>query len=64
MSFGGVDTGPKQFSGGLDQNSIGDMNAGEIAAQTATNFVSDDKLIEGAEAKWAVDFEGVAKGFL
>lgn len=36
----------------------------EIAAMTATIYAGTDKLLEGYEAVWVVDFEGVAKGFL
>lgn len=63
MAYGGVDTGPKMFSGGLDQNTLSDKTAAEIRTLTATHAVGQDKGDFG-ESEYAVDFEGVAKGFL
>ena len=63
MGYGGIDTGPKMFSGGLDAKLLADKNAAEIATMAATNFVGADKDNEG-DSKFVVDFDGVVKGFL
>jgi len=52
------------FTGKLDKRDFEDMDKDEIIAATATEFVSKDKYDNSDEAKWTVDFEGVAKGFL
>lgn len=62
MSYGGIDCSQKMFTGGIDQAMLEDKTKDEITAITAANFVGDDKY--GPDAKWAVDFEEVAKGFL
>lgn len=65
MSFGGIDTGPKMFTGGLDANMLDEHDAKEIRDITATNFVGSDKANIGKDSSiWTVDFEGVVKGFL
>ena len=65
LSLGGVDTGPKMFSGGVDQSTLSDLNAGEIATLTATDSIGREKDMSGKEGSaWAVDFEAVAKCFL
>ena len=67
LSLGGIDTGPKMFSGGLDPKTIDGMNAQEIATMTATDYVGRDKSgagMLGQKSEWVVDFEGVAKGYL
>ena len=61
MVYGGVDTGPKMFSGGLDSLTLEGSTAAEIIAITATNFVSANK--EESD-DYVVDFDGCAKGFL
>lgn len=60
---GGVEAGPKMFSGGLDNKALGDMNAAEIAEQAATNYVGDNRG-EPGDPVWVVDFEGCLKSFL
>lgn len=64
LKFGGIYTGPKMFTGGLDKNDIDSKTTAEIAAMTATTFAGEDKLLEGEEKIWEVDFENVARGFL
>jgi len=64
MRYGGVESGQKMFTGKLDKADFEDMEKDEIIAATATDFVGEDKFEEGTNAQWAVDFEGVAKGFL
>jgi len=65
MSFGGIDTGPKMFSGGLDANTLDEHDAKEIRDITATDFVGSDKGNIGKDSSvWTVDFEAVVKGFL
>lgn len=63
MSYGGVDSGQKMFTGGLDAKTLEQSNAAEIAEITATNYISDDKQ-EGDDSDFVVDFDGVLKGFL
>lgn len=62
MRYGGINTGHKQFSGGLDSERIESNNAADLAALTATSYVGDDKLDENVT--WVVDFIAVTKGFL
>ena len=65
MSFGGIDTGPKMFSGGLDAKMLDEHDAKEIRDITATDFVGSDKANVGKDSSvWTVDFEGIVKGFL
>ncbi|KAL9005150.1 MAG: hypothetical protein Q9188_002064 [Gyalolechia gomerana] len=61
LSLGGISSGPKQFSGGLDAKDLSDMNAAEIALMKATHFVDVDKW--GPEEAYQVDFEGCVKSF-
>ncbi|MCJ1318946.1 hypothetical protein MMC15_004278 [Xylographa vitiligo] len=63
MSYGGVDSGPKMFGGGLDQQTLEDSSAADIATMTATNFVDFDKH-DPRSSQYVVDFDGVLKGFL
>ncbi|KAK4696559.1 hypothetical protein P7C71_g1382, partial [Lecanoromycetidae sp. Uapishka_2] len=60
---GGVEAGPKMFSGGLDTTALESMNAEEIAEQSATNYVGADRG-EPGDPVWVVDFEGCLKSFL
>lgn len=61
MKYGGIVSGPRQFSGGLSAQDIEDKNAAEIAAMKAEHFVMIEVLNED---EWEVDFEALAKGFL
>lgn len=61
LQFGGIDSGQKQFGGGISKKDLEDKDAAEIAAITARHFVSEDVQNED-EAE--VDFETLAKGFL
>ena len=61
MVFGGVDAGPKMFTGGLDSLTLEGSSSAEITALTATNFVGDH--MEEPDG-FVVDFDGCAKGFL
>ena len=63
LTFGGIDTGPKMFSGGLDVETLESSNAQEIATLTATHSVPFDRSDPRNEA-FVVDFEGCLKGFL
>ena len=63
LTHGGVEAGPKMFSGGLDKNAVETMNAAEIAEQTATHYVGDGRG-EPGDPVWVVDFEGCVKSFL
>ena len=64
LTFGGVDSSPRQFTGGLDPQLLADSTAEQIAAFTAVNFVNNDMDFEGPDAKYEVDFDGVVKSFL
>lgn len=63
MAYGGIDAGPKMFSGGLDAKANRDSTAAEIAAMSATHFVPIGRG-EQDDANFVVDFEGCAQGFL
>ena len=63
MAYGGVDSGSKMFTGGLDRADKEDRTAAEIRDLTATHFVSPGQGDEG-DLRFVVDFEGCAKGFL
>lgn len=63
LAYGGVDTGPKMFSGGLDPNTLSNSTAAEIRTLTASHAVSEDKG-EGPDAEYVVDFPSVVKGYL
>lgn len=61
MHFGGIETGPRQFTGKITPEDLEGKDAFEKARILATHFVGDDK---DDDSKWAVDFVAVAKGFL
>ena len=63
MVFGGIESGPKMFTGGLDDQTLEESTAAEIAGIKATNYVGDDKIDERAR-DFVVDFDGVLKAFL
>jgi hypothetical protein len=68
--LGGVESSSsKQFTGGLDKETLENSTAAEIAAIQATDFIrsgtKNPKYYDPTEPDhWVVDFEGVAKGFL
>ena len=61
MKFGGLETGPRQFTGPLDDAVFEGRTAAEKAQIMATFFPGEDK---DDEKKWVVDFEGIAKAYL
>ena len=61
LSLGGIETGPKMFSGGVDHKNVDDKDADHIATMAATDAVNIDKQ---DSSKWKVDFEGIARAFL
>ena len=63
MAYGGVDSGAKMFTGGIDKATQEDLSAAEIRDMTATHFVSPGQGEDG-DPRFVVDFEGCAKGFL
>lgn len=63
MAYGGVDSGSKMFTGGLDKATISDRTTEEIREMTATHFVSPGQG-DDDDPKFVVDFEGCVKGFL
>jgi hypothetical protein len=60
---GGVASGPKQFSGGLDAKKV-DMDAEAIAQLAATDFVMQADSNDNDGLEWGVDFCYVVRGFL
>ena len=62
MAYGGIDSRPRQFTGGLGAQDYDGMDASEIAASRATHFVAAH--VEKQDSKWVVDFAGVARGVL
>ncbi|MCJ1477684.1 hypothetical protein MMC13_006357 [Lambiella insularis] len=63
MSFGGIDSGPKMFGGGLDSQTLEESTAADIAKLTATNYVGNEQ-VDPRSKDYVVDFDGVLKGFL
>lgn len=63
LAYGGVDSGQKMFSGGLDYETLSNRTAPEIATMTAKHSVGQDKDDSG-NSMYVVDFDGVAKAFL
>lgn len=63
LSYGGIDTGPKMFGGGLDAKTLSDKNAAEIREITATQYVGEDKG-DGPDSEYVVDFVNVVKAFV
>ncbi|KAG0134310.1 Argonaute complex, subunit Arb1 [Tuber indicum] len=61
LTLGGISTGPKQFSGGLDYRQNDHLEKEQLEAMAATDFVSTN-LDEDDE--WEVDFPFVVRGFL
>jgi Argonaute siRNA chaperone (ARC) complex subunit Arb1 len=61
MKFGGIDTGPRQFTGRFKKEDLEKMDAAQIALAKATHFAGEDK---DDPQKWAVDFQGIAKAYL
>ncbi|KAI1003847.1 hypothetical protein K3495_g4363 [Podosphaera aphanis] len=66
LALGGINTGPKQFTGGLDKETIENSTTDEVIAFQATDYIhtgqENPKFFDGSD-KWVVDFEGVVKGF-
>lgn len=63
LAYGGIEAGPKMFSGGLDAADMSNMNAAEIALAKAHHSVAADKNNDG-DAHFVVDFEACAAAFL
>lgn len=61
LAFGGIETGPRQFTGGITKHDLEENTAQERAAITAIYHVPERVL---DKTKWAVDFAGIAQGFL
>jgi hypothetical protein len=68
LIYGGIDSGLKAFSGGLDEETLETSTAAEIATIKATDYIQSGnqsiKYYNVDDPNWVVDFEGVAKGFL
>ena len=64
LILGGVSTGKKMFSGGIDHGKDCELDSEQIAILRATDYVDTDKDDTGYDASWVVDWEGIAKGFL
>lgn len=61
MILGGIESGPRQFTGGLDPAYLEDHDKEDIAALKSTMFVIPEA---SDEEKWEVDFESIARCFL
>lgn len=61
---GGIEAGPKMFSGGIDAETIASRDAAEIAELRAAIFVSTDKIVDIGKSDHVVDFEGCLAAFL
>lgn len=68
ITLGGIDTSMKAFTGGLDQDTIENFSAAEVARFQAQDYVRGStslKFYNPDNARhWVIDFEGIAKGFL
>jgi hypothetical protein len=65
LSYGGVTIGPNMFQGGNKKLDLEGMDKSEIVEALAQTSLTDDKYNIGKDTSlWAVDFEGVMKGFL
>ncbi|KAH0605537.1 uncharacterized protein H6S33_004759 [Morchella sextelata] len=60
LNLGGVSTGPKAYSGGVDPKNVDNLDAETIQTMTATDFVDKDD----EDTEWEIDFEYVVRGFL
>lgn len=63
LRYGGIDSGPKMFSGGLDPQTLAESNAEDIRTLTATNFVPFDAMDPRSD-KYEVDFVACLQSFL
>ncbi|KAL2760313.1 hypothetical protein ACRALDRAFT_1091071 [Sodiomyces alcalophilus JCM 7366] len=74
LFLGGVDTTPRQFTGGPTRDDLDNMTAEEIRISTAIDAVHRSRGgqckfyagedVNDAASGWTVDFAGVAAGFL
>jgi hypothetical protein len=67
LTLGGIDCSIKAFTGALDKDTMEASTAGEIASIQARDYIraGNPKFYDpNNSVYWAVDFEGVAKGFL
>lgn len=65
LSYGGVTVGPNMFQGGNEKADLERMDKDEVTETLAQTSLTDDKDEIGKDSSiWAVDFEGVMKGFL
>jgi hypothetical protein len=65
LSYGGVTTGPNMFQGGNKKADFEGMDKDGVAEAMAQTSLTHDKDNIGKDTSvWAVDFEGVMKGFL
>ena len=65
LTYGGIENGPNMFQGGYDKDERESMDNDQIIAALAQTSISADKNDIGKDTSlWAVDFEGVMKGFL
>ena len=63
LTFGGIEGGPKMFSGGLDADTLENSNAAGIATLTAKHSLAFDTSDPGNQT-YVVDFEECLKAFL
>ncbi len=65
LMYGGVTVGPKMFLGGISKGDMEGMDKDQIVEAMAQTSIKADKVDTVTNnSAWAVDFEGVMKGFL
>lgn len=65
LKYGGVTIGPNMFQGGISKTDMEGMDKEQIDEAMAQTSISPEKDDVGTDTSaWAVDFEGVMKGFL
>ncbi|KAK4494568.1 hypothetical protein PRZ48_013924 [Zasmidium cellare] len=70
LMFGGFSSGPHQFTGGLTDKDMKEMDLDrDQIAQMKSQFAVSYAVVDGidsedGEVSWVVDFEGMAKAFL
>lgn len=64
LRLGGVQTGQKQYSGGIDPKKMDDLDAEQIGLLAATDFITFNDNGGDDAQEYDVDFAFVVRGFL
>jgi len=64
LRLGGVETGQKQYLGGVDEKKLGDLDAEQIGLMAATEFITFNDNGGDDAQEYEVDFAFVVRGFL